>query len=137
MDCGIFSGTTDRCVFNKLNVWREGRAARNEGGRTGERSCSRLKQTCQEKDKYCMMCVHVFSCVRFFVTPWPVACQAPLCMGFSGQEYWSRQPFPSPGDLPDLGIKPTSPVLAVLCLFTQLCPTPYDLYHCTTSSYTV
>ena len=37
--------TTDRCFFNKLSVWREGGAARNEGGRTGERSCSRLKQT--------------------------------------------------------------------------------------------
>ena len=34
-----------------------------------------------------------------------VACQAPLSMGFSGQEYWSELPFPSPGDLPDAGIK--------------------------------
>ena len=35
------------------------------------------------------------------VTPWTVACQAPLSMGFSSQEYWSRLPFPSPEDLPD------------------------------------
>ena len=34
-------------------------------------------------------------------TPWTVACQAPLSMGFSRQEYWSELPFPSPGDLPD------------------------------------
>ena len=43
-----------------------------------------------------------------FATPWTVACQAPLSMGFSRQEYWSGLPFPSPGDLPDPGIKPRS-----------------------------
>ena len=48
-----------------------------------------------------------------FATPWTVACQAPLSRGFSRQEYWSGLPFPSPGDLPDLGIKPTSPALQV------------------------
>ena len=37
--------------------------------------------------------------------PWTVASQAPLFMGFSRQEYWSRLPFPSPGDLPNPGIK--------------------------------
>ena len=44
-------------------------------------------------------------------TPWTVACQATLSMGFSRQEYWSGLPFPSPGDLPDLGIEPGSPAL--------------------------
>ena len=39
--------------------------------------------------------------VRLFATPWTVAHQAPLSMGFSRQEYWSGLPFPSPGDLPD------------------------------------
>ena len=43
-----------------------------------------------------------------FVTQWTVACQAPLSMGFPRQEYWSGLPFPSPGDLPDPGIKPMS-----------------------------
>ena len=43
-----------------------------------------------------------------FATPWTVARQAPLLMGFPRQEYWSGLPFPSPGDLPDPGIKPTS-----------------------------
>ena len=38
-----------------------------------------------------------------FATPWTVACQAPLPIEFSRQEYWSRLPFPSPGDLPDPG----------------------------------
>ena len=47
------------------------------------------------------------------VTPWAIACQAPLSMGFSRQEYWSGLPFPSPGDLPDPGIEPRSPALQV------------------------
>jgi len=45
------------------------------------------------------------------MTLWTVAHQAPLSMGFSRQEYWSGLPFPSPGDLPDPGIKPRSPAL--------------------------
>ena len=60
------------------------------------------------------MYVHVqsVSCVRLFVTPWTLAPQAPLSMGFPRQEYWSGLPIPSPGDLPDPGIKPESPELA-------------------------
>ena len=49
--------------------------------------------------------------VRLFVTPWTVAYQASPSMGFSRQEYWSVLPFPSPGDLPDLGIELQSPTL--------------------------
>ena len=60
------------------------------------------------------VCVCVLSCVQLFATPWTVACQAPLPMGFSRQEYWSGLPFPAPGDLPDPGIEPTSPVSPVL-----------------------
>ena len=45
------------------------------------------------------------------VTPRTVACQAPLSMGFSRQEYWSGLPFPSPGDLPNPGIEPGFPIL--------------------------
>ena len=44
--------------------------------------------------------------VRLFVPLWTAAPQAPLCMGFSRQEYWSGWPFPSPGDPPDPGIEP-------------------------------
>ena len=50
-----------------------------------------------------------FSCVQLFVTPWMVACQAPLSMGFSRQEYWSRRPFPSPGNLFNLDTEHRSP----------------------------
>ena len=46
------------------------------------------------------------------MTPWTVACQAPLSMEFSRQEHWSGLPFPPPGDLPDPGIEPSSPELA-------------------------
>ena len=49
--------------------------------------------------------------VRLFATPWAEAYQAPPFMEFSRQEYWSGLPFPSPGDLPDPWIEPTSPVL--------------------------
>ena len=51
------------------------------------------------------------SCIQLFVIPWTIACQAPLSMGFSRQEYWSGLPFLSPGDLPDPGIEPASPTL--------------------------
>ena len=50
------------------------------------------------------------SCLTL-VTPWTVACQTPLSMGFSRQECCSGLPFPSPGDLPDPGIEPRSPAL--------------------------
>ena len=49
--------------------------------------------------------------VRFFATPWTVAYQASPSMEFSMQEYWSGLPFPSPGDIPHPGIKPSSPAL--------------------------
>ena len=49
-----------------------------------------------------------------FVTPWTVACQAPLSMGFPRQEYWNGLPFLPPGDLLDPGIKPTSPASPAL-----------------------
>ena len=47
-----------------------------------------------------------FGSVRLFVTLWAVVCQAPMSMGFSTREYWSGEPFPSPGDLLDPGIQP-------------------------------
>ena len=53
-------------------------------------------------------------------TQWTVACQAPLFMGFSRQEYCSGLPFPSPKNLPDPGIKPRSPALQADSLLTEL-----------------
>ena len=57
------------------------------------------------------MQVKPLSRVRLFATPWTVAHQAPPSMDFSGQEYWSGLPSPSPGDLPDPRIEPRSPAL--------------------------
>ena len=63
----------------------------------------------------------MLSCVQLFAALWTIACQAPLSLEFSKQEYWSDLPLPTPGDLPDPGIKPVS--LASLALvdrfFTQ------------------
>ena len=53
-----------------------------------------------------------FSHVWLLVTLWTVACQAPLSMGFSKQEYWSGLSCPPPGDIPDPGIKATSSAMA-------------------------
>ena len=55
-----------------------------------------------------------FSHVWLFETPWIVALQAPLSMGFSRQEYWSGLPCPPPGDFPHLGIEPASSVAPTL-----------------------
>ena len=55
--------------------------------------------------------VKSLSHAQFFATPWTVAYQAPPSMEFSRQEDWSGSPFPSPGDLPDLGIEPRSPAV--------------------------
>ena len=60
------------------------------------------------------MCVCVLSGVQLFVIQWTVARQAPLCVGFSRQEYWSGLPFSTPGDLPNPGTEPTA--LASLAL---------------------
>ena len=66
------------------------------------------------------------SCLTL-ATPWTVACQAPLSMGFSRQEYWSGLPFPSPGDLPDPGIEPRSPALQADALPSEPPGKPMDL----------
>ena len=64
-----------------------------------------------------------------FVTPWTVARQAPLSMGFSRQEYWSASPCPPPGDLPNLGIEPRSPTLAGRFFTTEPCGKPLDKWN--------
>ena len=55
-----------------------------------------------------------------FATPWNVAKQDPLSMGFPKQEYWSGQSFPSPEDLPNLGIVPVFPALTGRFFTTDL-----------------
>ena len=60
------------------------------------------------------VCAQLLSRVWLLVTPWTVARQAPLSMGFSGQEYWNGLPCPPPEDLPDPGVEPTSPASPAL-----------------------
>ena len=59
-----------------------------------------------------------------FATPWTVARQAPLSMGFPRQEYWSGLPYPSPGDLPGPGIEPVAPSLEGGFFTTKPCGKP-------------
>ena len=67
------------------------------------------------------------SCL-ILVTPWTVACQSPLSMGFSREEYWSGLPFLSSGDLPDPGIESWSPAWQADSLLIELRePPPYLL----------
>ena len=68
-----------------------------------------VKRCGQEISKTYVFCC-VLSHVQLFLSPWTVAHLAPLSMEFSRQEYWSGFPFPSLGDLPNTGVKPTSPV---------------------------
>ena len=81
--------------------------------------------------------VQVYECVFLFAQSCPTLCspmtaalQAPLSMGFSRQEYWSGWPFPAPGDLPEPGIKHTSPAPTALAggCFTSAPPgDPYEV----------
>ena len=74
-----------------------------------------LSQELGEKDHLLAIgCVCALSHVRLFVTLWTVTCQAPLSMGFFRQEYWSRLPFPTLGDLPDPETEPKSPASLAL-----------------------
>ena len=66
------------------------------------------------------MCAELLSHVQLFATPWNVACQTPLSMGFSRQGYWDGMPFPFPGDLPDPGIEPGSLALQAYSLPSEL-----------------
>ena len=68
-------------------------------------------ETKEETSAHGKVKVKSLSRVQLFATPWTIAHQAPPSMGFSRPEYWSGLPFPSPGDLPDPGIKPRSPAL--------------------------
>ena len=61
---------------------------------------------------FCFVVVVSLGHVPLLVIPCTIACKAPLPVGFPRQEYLSRLPFPSPGDLPDQGIEPVSPALA-------------------------
>ena len=68
---------------------------------------------CAGRERCAVRTLSRFSRVRLFVTPWTVARQAPLSMGFSRQEYWSGLPCPPPGDLPSPGMEAVTHVSCV------------------------
>ena len=97
-----------------------------------------------------LLLLSCFSHVQLFVSLWTIAHQAFLSMGFPRQEYWSRLPFPSPGELPNPGIKLVSPALQMDSLplshlggkkkwseVAQLCPTLCDPMGCSLSGSSV
>ena len=75
---------------------------------------------------YVLVVWYVLSCVGIFVTPWTVACQTPLSMEFSGQEYWSGLPLPSPRKSSP-GIEPRSLALQVYSLLSEPPGKPRDV----------
>ena len=74
----------------------------------------------------------MLSRVQLFAALWTVACQAPLFLEFSKQEYWSELPLPTPGNLPDPGIKPESLMCPALAgeFFTTSTTWEASLIHC-------
>ena len=74
--------------------------------------------------------VKSLSHARLFVTPWTVAYQAPLSIGFPRQESWSEWSLPSPGDLPNPGVKPRSPALQADSLLSEPPGKPKNIYVC-------
>ena len=62
----------------------------------------------------CAMCLVLCLVTQWCLTLWTIDCQVPLSVGFFRQEYWNELPFPFPGDFPDPGIKPMSPVFPAL-----------------------
>ena len=84
---------------------------------SGDPSCKHSRTNHFGAIPVCML-----SHLQLFTTPWTIAHQAALSLKFSRQEYWSGLPFPTPRDLPDPGIKPTSPTspaLAVISFTTE------------------
>ena len=97
---------------SSINVscsWFDSCYHKHWGTKCWETNQPQMPQTCVY-----VLCVSTLSPVQLFVTPWTVAHQAPLSMGFSRQESWSGLPCSPPGDLPDPGIEPESLVSPAL-----------------------
>ena len=122
---------THLCSYSRAPIWW---AVTPEAGSWACGVCSH--------NRVSHLCVCVYVCVRLsmsnsFVTPSTVACQAPPSMGFSRQEYWRGLPLPSPGDLPNPGIEPTSPVSPALAsVFFTTRATWWAAVHWVTQSQT-
>ena len=89
-----------------LRSWRTG-----QPGVLQSMGVQRVGHDWVNEQQHGCLCAQLLSHVRHFAVPWTVARQAPLLVGFPRQEYWSGLPLPTPGDLPDPGIKHMSPAL--------------------------
>ena len=95
-----------------------------------------IKSYWLQADAHCACMLSHFNRVLLFVTLWTIACQAPLSMGFSRQEYWSGLPCPPPGDLPNPGngngssqpMSPESPALQPNSLLLSHLGSPNSTY---------
>ena len=109
MDRGAWRATVNRVAKSKTRLKQLSRSAQYIHyleGNQGILSLPALNSSESESE--------VLSCVQLFAAPWAVAHQAPPSMEFSRQEYWNGLPFPTPGDLPDPGIKPMSLAFSAL-----------------------
>ena len=107
-----------RVLWQIWTAWYIGKRCRRSIGETGPglRALTSGIYLNLNRLNYCVcVCLCVFVCAHSVtqscptsVTPWAMARQAPLLVEFSRQEYWSRLPFPTPGDLPELGIELSS-----------------------------
>ena len=115
-DCGLGSGLLYVSPFGPQDEWASTPRAVWDSTKFVMHACVRSH----------------FSCCKLFVILWTVACQASLSMGFSRLEYWSGLPDPSPGDLPNPGIKPASlisPALAGGFFITNVTWEAPEIYY--------
>ena len=103
-DCHLALKTEEISEPTRSSLFLSGQAQANPGGHS--------EGSFRDTEVCVPYCTQWLGHVHLLATPWIVASQAPLCMELSRQEYWSGLPFPSPGDLPQLGFEPTSPAWA-------------------------
>ena len=116
MDCTVHGVEKSQTRLSNFHFTSEGARGGKESKRKGETKLN-MSDIPLPLGRISTLCyVGMLSHVRLFVTPWTTACQVPLSMGFSRQEYWSGLSFPSAGDLPNTGIEAKSP--------------EWSLYHC-------
>ena len=112
-------------LMNDKNSWHQQLGTQSQpAGDGANKGCTRLPTLgpCSSPNislekLLCACLLSPFSCVRFFVTPWTVACLSPLSIRFSMQEYWSGLPCLPPGDITNPGIEPISHYISCRILY--------------------
>ena len=113
---------------NLVTVQNQSPPARNVSSHPGNNGKDiRDRVMGPQTHRHVCACSVTHSCPTTLCNPWTVARQAPLSMASSRQEYWSGLPFPSPGDLPDPGIRLRSPALQVDSVPSELPESQTDL----------